>query len=130
MTASARSTRSRIRRELEALVGRLGRLVPVGDDQAAERVGRGQRHEVDGLERAAPQVGVDADARRAAAVLLLARTAAEHDEALLAGDGAVLVAQPLILIARARRGLLDADALTAKQPHDRQAAQDPGGASQ
>src|SRR3546814_4589577 len=53
--------------ELEALVGRLRRRIPVGDDDAAEGVGRGQRHERHGVEGGAPQIGIDADAAIAAA---------------------------------------------------------------
>src|SRR5690606_31512444 len=47
--------------DLEALVGRLRRRIPVSDDHAAEGVGRGQRHEGNRVERGAPQIGVDAD---------------------------------------------------------------------
>src|SRR5262245_50168998 len=64
-------------RGLEAL-GRRGRVgVPVGDDDAAERVSRSQGHEVERVERSAPQVGIDANARLAA----LAAMAAENGNA-------------------------------------------------
>src|SRR5690242_8814441 len=48
--------------ELVALAGRFGRRVPVGQDDAAERIGAGQRHERDRIERGAPQEAIDADA--------------------------------------------------------------------
>jgi hypothetical protein len=35
--------------------------VPVGDDDAAVRVGRGERQEGQGVERGAPEIGVDAE---------------------------------------------------------------------
>src|SRR3546814_1195207 len=46
-----------VHRDLEPFAARLRRYVPVGDDHAAERVGRGQRHEGQGVERGAPQEG-------------------------------------------------------------------------
>src|SRR5262249_61260173 len=50
---------------LEALVRRLRRRVPIGDDDAAEWIGRNQRHERHGVERSPPQEAVDPDAARA-----------------------------------------------------------------
>src|SRR5579883_672872 len=58
--------------DLEALVGRLGRAVPIGDDDAAEGIGRGQRHEGDGVERGAPEIAVDANAGAARAAIVAA----------------------------------------------------------
>ena len=93
--------------DLEPLVGEPGGLVPVGDDQAAERVGRGQRHEVDGLERTAPEIGVDADpaAARGRGRRLLGRLAvagAEDGDAVPAGERAGAIALPLLLADRTR----------------------------
>src|SRR5579872_2571705 len=42
----------------EAFAGGGGRGVPIGDDHAAERIGGGQGHEREGIERTAPQIGV------------------------------------------------------------------------
>src|SRR5690606_7801961 len=64
--------------DLEALPRGLRRGVPVGDDDAAERVGRRQWHERHGVERGAPQIAVDADA--AAALLVPVATAATAEE--------------------------------------------------
>jgi len=47
--------------ELEALLGGLGRGVPVGDDHAAEGVRGDERHEGDRIQGRAPEEGVDAD---------------------------------------------------------------------
>src|SRR5215813_12289160 len=62
---------------LHALVGRLGWRVPVGDDHAAEWIGRSQRNEIDGVERGPPQVGIHRHPR-AVVLLLVVRLGAEQ----------------------------------------------------
>src|SRR4051794_21936497 len=120
--------------DLQTLVRALGRLVPVGDDQPAERVGRGERHEVQRLERAAPEVGVDADpAAAAVGAGLLALLAAEERETVLAGDGPELVAQPLLVRAVLAKGGIFTVAAAGQrraedteEEHRARAANDPG----
>ena len=66
-TRSASARRSRSRMVTVTLTRSLGSCrigVPVGDDHAAVRIGLGQRREGQGVERGAPQIGVDADRRR------------------------------------------------------------------
>src|SRR5690242_8174625 len=43
---------------LEALAVRGSRGIPIGDDDAAERIGRCKRHEAERVERPAPEIGV------------------------------------------------------------------------
>src|SRR5208282_3798972 len=64
--------------DLEALVGRGGRAVPIGDDDAAKGIGRGQGHEGNRVERGVPEEGIDADARSAAAVVAGGVVVAEY----------------------------------------------------
>ncbi len=107
---------------LHALVGRLGRRVPVGDDDAAERIGRDQRDEIDGVERGPPQIGVHGDA---AAVVFLAvglgpeQAARPEQAAFLAvppAQALVHVALALALGGIARVVFLDGTGVAATSP--------------
>src|SRR4029453_4891054 len=84
--------------DLHALVGRLGRRVPVGDDDPAERIGRDQGDEVDGVERGPPQGGGPRHAGPGVAALLGlgAEQAAWSEQAALF---ALLAAQTLVDLA-------------------------------
>src|SRR6266849_10133032 len=50
--------------DLEALVGGFRRRVPVGDDDTAKGIGRGERHEGERVERGAREERVDAEDRK------------------------------------------------------------------
>src|SRR5262249_52854264 len=67
--------------DLHAFVGRLGRGVPVGDDDAAKWIGRDQRNEIDGVERGTPQIGVHRHADPVAGLLFLVLGAKEATRA-------------------------------------------------
>src|SRR3546814_2454603 len=86
--------------DLEALVGRLRWRIPVGDDDAAEGVGRGERHEGHRIQRGAPQIGIDADAAVAAAGVGALVVFAAEGEAVVAEDRA---ARFLVLLRRLDR---------------------------
>src|SRR5688572_32948372 len=84
--------------DLHALVGRFGRRIPVGDDDPAERIGRDQREEVDGVERRPPQIGVHRHAG-AGVVLLLGLGAEQAAWSEKASIFAVPAAQALVDLA-------------------------------
>ena len=127
LTPSARSTVSRIWTwTLRRSFGAAGRLIPVGDDQPTERIGRGERHEVDRVERAAPEIGVDPDPAAAAGVGIVPLAApTEQREAVRALDRAVLV--PLALIPGiARAHIRRLHVLAAGEESDQEQSTEPG----
>ena len=69
-----------------------GGRVPVGDDNAAERVRRGQRHERERVQGGAPQVAIDPDPATAAAILTV--TAEKGEKAVIAAD--CIVRPPIV----------------------------------
>jgi hypothetical protein len=63
---------------LEPLAIRGRRRVPIGDDHPAIRIGGGQRHEAERVQRAAPQIGIHAQ-RHPGFLLLVGFIRADHD---------------------------------------------------
>src|SRR3546814_19744142 len=88
----AQGTIKDVDRHLEAFVRGLLRRIPVGDDDAAEGIGRSQRHEGDGVQRGAPQIAVDANTTAATTFFRLFLVGPEDIEATAAEDAIALTA--------------------------------------
>ncbi len=79
--------------DFKALVAGIRRGIPVGDDRAAERIGAGDRHKIDAVQRGAPEQGVDADAVGLVFFLVIA---AQDFQAAFAKDAVRLVVNVVV----------------------------------